>query len=271
MASSHLFIITGASRGLGLALARELLQPGHTLLLMARNTNTSLHAPPGARLEQWQHDLCDAAPAAQRLGHWLNAQAPQQYASATLINNAGRLAHIAPLSQCVGDEQQASVAAALRVGLEAPMLLTAHFLGATEHWLARRKVLNISSGLGRRPMAAQSTYCAAKAGLDHFTRCVALEEAAKPHGARICSLAPGVIDTDMQLQLRSADAAVFPDQTRFAQLSAQQQLSSTQSTAVQVLAWLQRPDFGLEPVADLRAPAIRQNTGNTSREKLTLL
>ncbi|MGB6114343.1 MAG: SDR family NAD(P)-dependent oxidoreductase [Comamonas sp.] len=267
MASSHLFIITGASRGLGLALARQLLQPGHTLILMARHDNTSLHAPPGARLEQWQHDLSEAAPAAQRLGEWLGAQAPHQHASATLINNAGQLAHIAPLSQCAGGTEQASIASALRVGLEAPMLLTAHFLAATEHWPARRKVLNISSGLGRRPMAAQATYCAAKAGLDHFTRCVALEEAAKPHGARICSLAPGVIDTDMQLQLRSADAATFPDRERFESLHTQQQLTSARDTAAQVLAWLQRPDFGLEPVADIRSPGTGASGTGAAREK----
>jgi len=254
MASSHLFIITGASRGLGLALARELLQPGHSLVLIARHARADLHAPPGGQLAQWQHDLGEAEAAARHLGEWLAAQPPRQYASATLINNAGRLADIAPLSQCADGARQASIAAALRVGLEAPMLLTARFLAATEPWPARRKVLNISSGLGRRPMAAQAAYCAAKAGLDHFTRCLALEEAAKLHGARVCALAPGVIDTGMQLELRSADAALFPDQGRFQSLHEQHQLASAQGAAAQVLAWLQRPDFGAEPVSDVRAP-----------------
>ena len=86
------------------------------------------------------------------------------------------------------------------------MLMTGAFLHATEHWSVPRKVLNISSGLGRRAMASQTAYCAAKAGMDHFTRCLALEEAIKPAGAKVCSLAPGVIDTDMQVQLRSANA-----------------------------------------------------------------
>jgi len=138
------------------------------------------------------------------------------------------------------------------VGLEAPMQLTAVFLGATEDWGVPRKVLNISSGLGRRAMASQAAYCAAKAGMDHFTRCLALDEAAKPHGARVCSLAPGVIDTDMQVQLRSADAAQFPDVGNFAQLKAGGQLSSPEQAAARVLAWLQRPDFGAQPVADVR-------------------
>ena len=42
-----------------------------------------------------------------------------------------------------------------------------------------------------------AAYCAAKAGMDHFSRCVALEEALRPNGAKVCSLAPGVIATDM--------------------------------------------------------------------------
>jgi hypothetical protein len=89
-----------------------------------------------------------------------------------------------------------------------------------------RKVVLVSSGLGRRAMAGSASYCAAKAGLDHLARAVALEEAARPNGARIVSLAPGVIDTDMQLQLRSADAAAFPERERFAGLHSGGQLDS---------------------------------------------
>lgn len=250
----HLTVLTGSSRGLGLAMAEQLLQPGQHLLCMARLPSTQLQAPPGARLEQWPQDLADAAAAAQQLHHWLQARNPAHYASACLINNAGAIARPAPLADCAAPPDLAAMAQALRVGLEAPMLLTAAFLAATEGWAAPRKVLNISSGLGRRPMAAQAPYCAAKAGLDHFTRCLALEEAAKPQGARVCALAPGVIDTDMQRQLRSASSAVFADQPSFAALHAKGQLSSCQDAAARVLAWLARPDFGQQPVADVRQP-----------------
>src|SRR5437870_5733918 len=105
------------------------------------------------------------------------------------------------------------------------MLLTAAFLGATRDWPGLRRVLNISSGLGRRAMAASAAYCAAKAGMDHFSRCVALDEASQPNGAKICSLAPGVIDTDMQALLRGADAAAFADQQAFANLYRNKQLT----------------------------------------------
>ena len=134
------------------------------------------------------------------------------------------------------------------------MLLTAAFVRATQTWPARRRVLNISSGLGRRAMAGSAAYCAAKAGMDHFSRAVALDEAQRTNGrgARIVSLAPGVIDTDMQVQLRGADPAGFPEQGNFIKLKENGQLSSAQDAAARVLAYLRRPDFGANPVADVR-------------------
>ena len=150
------------------------------------------------------------------------------------------------------DARAPDLAHALRVGLEAPMLLTAAFLDATRAWRGARKVRNFPSGLGRRAMASQAAYCAAKAGMDHFSRCAALDEAQAANGARICSLAPGVIDTDMQVQLRGADAGAFPDVGNFQQLKQGGQLTSPDDAARRILAYLARPDFGSEPVADVR-------------------
>ena len=250
MTAPHLTILTGASRGMGLAMAQQLLQAGQALVCISRRENTALATQArqtGATLEQWPLDLANSGEVAARLQQWLS-QAGARYASATLINNAGVIPAIAPLSALSAED----IAQALRVDLEAPMALTAAFLAATENWQVPRKVLNISSGLGRRPMASQAVYCAAKAGMDLYTRCVALEEALKPHGARVCSLAPGVIDTDMQTQLRGADAAAFPDRARFEQLKRGGQLDSPEAAARKVLAFLQRADFGSEPVADVR-------------------
>jgi NAD(P)-dependent dehydrogenase (short-subunit alcohol dehydrogenase family) len=248
----HLFILTGASRGMGLAMAEQLLQQGHALLCISRHAHPDLALaahPSGAPLTQWTHDLADGVGASDRLRAWLAHQNPADFASASLINNAGVIPPIAPLSQ----SSPAALAQALRVGLEAPMALSSAFLGATQDWPLPRKVLNISSGLGRFPMASQAGYCAAKAGMDHFTRCMALDEALQPNGAKVCSLAPGVIDTDMQVQLRGAAGEAFPDQSKFLQLKAQGQLSSPQQAAEQVLRFLARADFGQNPVADVRA------------------
>lgn len=282
MTQATLTIVTGHSRGLGQALAAALLQraqPGDCVLGIARQPSAHLqalaaHSP--AHFEQWQADLADAAPVAQRLAQWLagheQAQqhtlvsaadaattevatteaAPTLWRELRLINNAGLIPTIAPLSQL----GSADITQGLRVGLEAAMLLSAAFLHASENWPAPpgagvvgRKVLNISSGLGRRPMAAQAVYCAAKAGMDLYSRCLALEEAAKPAGARVVSLAPGVIATDMQQHLRSARAQDFPDLPRFQSLLENGQLQTPEATAQAILQRLDAPGFG-EPVID---------------------
>ena len=250
-APSHLTILTGASRGMGLAMALQLLAPGDTLLCISRHANESLALKAkdaGAVLLQWCFDLADGAAVCVALQQWLAGQHADTFATASFVNNAAMIPAIVPLA----DARSNDLAQALRVGLEAPMQLTAAFLHATAHWTASRKVLNISSGLARRPMASQAAYCAAKAGMDHFTRCLALEEAAKVNGAKVCSLAPGVIDTDMQLQLRSANGDNFPDQAGFSQLKLSGSLASPESAAASVLAFMARADFGSQPVADVR-------------------
>src|SRR4051812_3691356 len=127
MGTRNLTIITGASRGMGLAMAQQLLQAGHDLLCIARHPNEALQAQAaaaGRRCEQWPQDLARADAAAARLATWLQAQAREEFASATLINNAGLVPPIAPLAETPA----AGIADGLRVDLEAPMLLTAAFL-----------------------------------------------------------------------------------------------------------------------------------------------
>ena len=243
----HLTILTGASRGLGHAVAQQLLACGHTVLALSRRA-PELSVPPGAALQHWAVDLAQAAPVADRLHAWLAGQDSNRLASVTLINNAGVVSQLAPLSSVANDD----LVNALRVGLEAPTLLTAAFLRATDGWTLPRKVVLVSSGLGRSAMAGSASYCAAKAGLDHLARAVALEEASKPYGARIVSLAPGIIDTDMQVQLRASDATLFPERARFVELKQSGQLDSPATAGAKLLSYLDRADFGTQAVGDVR-------------------
>ncbi len=247
-----LFIVTGASRGMGAAIAAQLLgEASHTVICISRHENASLTAvakQSGATCEQWTADLAAPIAVAARLQARLAGIDASAFARATLINNAAILTTIGGLEVCSDED----LSAAMRVGLEAPLLLTAAFLRATSAWPGQRRVLNISSGLGRRAMAGQASYCASKAGMDHMTRAIALDQALLGNGAKIVSLAPGVIDTDMQVQLRSADGAGFPEQAAFVRLKESGQLTSSEEAAARVIAYLERADFGSVPVADVR-------------------
>ena len=152
MTVKHLTLITGSSRGLGAALVAQRLLPGHAVLGLSRQQNVALQAQAdaaGLALTQWPVDLGDAAPVALNLAQWLARLDASALVSVSLINNAGVVGTLAPLDRVL----LADIVQGLRVGLEAAMLLTAAFLDATRHWSAQRRVLNISSGLGRTAMA----------------------------------------------------------------------------------------------------------------------
>lgn len=242
-------IVTGASRGLGHAVAARLLSAGARVLAISRRAADDLVAGPTGVLEQWTEDLADPVPVAGRLAAWLGELAPRQPVQVRLIHNAALLAEPGN----VGEGDPADQARSVRVGLEAPVALTTAFLRATADWsFADRRVLFVSSGLGRRPMAGAATYCAQKAGLDHFARALALEEAARARGARVASVAPGIIDTDMQRQLRGADARRFSERAMFEEWHRTGALSSPDAAAERLLALLERDDYGSRPVADVR-------------------
>src|SRR5690606_39916440 len=88
-----------------------------------------------------------------------------------LVDNAGAIEPIG----LVESLQAAPLSRSLQVNLGSAMLLSAVFLAATEPLDAERRILNISSGAARYPVAGWSAYCSAKAALDMFTRCIAAE------------------------------------------------------------------------------------------------
>ena len=254
MTADTLVILTGASRGLGQAMAAQYLADGAFVLGLSRRQSAELKATSAGGLEQWAADLADPLPVAERLATWL---ADFERRAADRLPARVRVIHNAALLSDPGDvaaSAPADLARSLRIGLEAPVALTAAFLHATAHWSASdRRVLFVSSGLGRRPLAGSAAYCAQKAGLDHFARALALEEGARPHGARVASVAPGIVDTDMQKQLRGADARRFPEQATFAGWHSTGALDSPAAAAAKVIALLERADYGTNPVTDVRA------------------
>ena len=182
-------LVTGASRGLGAALGRELLARGHRVVLTARNevelaqAVDSLRAEHGDRVNWIAADL--SSPAATLA---LVAQVEQRFGALDgLINNAG-IGAWKPLVEWTPQE----VIACVNVNLLAPMLLAQAVLPGM---LARRRgmIVNIASDLARRPLANMAPYVASKFGLLGFSGSLLRE--AKAHGIKVSAVLPGIIDT----------------------------------------------------------------------------
>lgn len=237
-------IVSGHSRGLGEAVAEALLARGASVFGIARNSNERLAARFPDRFAQVTLDLADAA-AIQR---WLQTGAVGAWLSgaeqALLINNAGTIAPMGPPAL----QDPGEVARALTLNVTAPLMLAAAFAAAGAG-VADRRILHVSSGAARKPYSGWSIYCASKAALDHHARSVAEDKVA---GLRICSLAPGVLDTEMQAAIRATSLERFPLRDRFAEMQRAGGLVAPEDCARRLTDYLLGDVFGSAPTADLR-------------------
>ena len=237
-------ILTGHTRGLGAAIAAELLGRHIPVLGLARRRNDSLAQRFPVGLEQVELDLADTG----SLEDWLADDTLATFLagspSVLLINNAGVVQPVGPLTA----QDVVSIARAVAINVTAPLVL-ARAVTAASTAAQDRRILHVSSGAARSAYPGWSIYCATKAALDHHARAVALD---KLPGVRICSLAPGVIDTDMQAEIRSTSLDNFPMRERFEAMKREGALTSPVDCARRLVDYLLDERFGEAPVADLR-------------------
>lgn len=237
-------IVTGHSRGLGAAIADELLARGIPVLGMSRQSNAALAERHPTSLTQCPLDLSDSA----ALSNWLDRSTLRSYLAGCetvlLVNNAGTLQPVGPLTA----QTPEAIARAVALNVSAPLMLAAAAVTASPQ-ARERRILHVSSGAARSAYAGWSVYCASKAALDHHARAVALD--ATP-GVQVCSLAPGVIDTGMQAEIRASSEADFPLKPRFEALKREGALLHPTACARRLVDYLLGVGFGAQVVADLR-------------------
>ena len=200
-------IITGASRGIGLAIAQAYAAEGATLCLIATDT---------ARLQQVQDSLNLPAERLMTLGVNVTdrqacfdavAQVEQRFGSVdVLVNNAGVYRGKSFLEYSAADFQDM---------LDVNLFGVLHFTQACLPGMQARRhgrIINMASTAGKWGSRNQSAYNVSKHAVVGLTRCVALE--ASPYAVTVNAICPGFIQTDMVEALKSQVAqttGVSPD------------------------------------------------------------
>lgn len=228
----HYYLITGASQGLGRALAEVILARPDTQVLGISRHSTIEHV----RYQHQPLDLSDIEAVEHNLAKIFVPRPDAQ--SLTLINNAGTLGEIGYVGELPNEHFQF----VFDLNVVAPAMLMNTFLSTySGQTNIPRTVLNISSGAAQRPVDGWAAYCASKAALNALSETAQKEQDLRGSGVRVWALAPGVVDTAMQAHIRTAEVGQFSEADKFATYHTAGHLPAPEAVAERVLAFLQAP------------------------------
>jgi NAD(P)-dependent dehydrogenase (short-subunit alcohol dehydrogenase family) len=194
-------IITGASRGIGRAAAERIARAGASVVLVARDaeqleTAVDELSRQGLEAIGVEADVADI----EQVEAVIETTLEQFKRIDILVNSAAVVWPLDEVAEADPDEWAYSI----QVNLVGPFTVARAVLPVmlTQGY---GRILNISSAAASHPIAGASAYCASKAGLDMFTRTLALELHEQP--VQVVGLDPGMVDTDMQADVRSVDTS----------------------------------------------------------------
>ena len=236
-----LFIITGASKGIGKGLAEKALKVGADVWGINRS-----HSIRHENYKGFTYDLSDLPNLLQRLPTLFSEC--KDYEKIVLINNAGTLGDINHL----GKIKNESISQLFDLNVTAPILLMNQFMKDCKDSKGEKIIINISSGAGKNAVDGWSGYCASKAALDMASKVAAKEAEMDNSGFIIKAIAPGVVDTEMQNQIRSTHKESFSGVEKFKNLKAENQLSSEEEVAEKYFHFINNLDQYPDVILDVR-------------------
>lgn len=245
------FIITGASKGLGAGIASALLADDHHLFCISRGESQSLTEEAAAKnctVDFFLFDLAvnhDIPGLVEKIFQKIDRD---RATGIYLVNNAGVIKPVGRIEDTPAD----AVEMHMRINLLAPMLLTAAFVKHTKDLATEKRILNISSGAAQHPYYGWSSYCTAKAGLEMFGRCMHEEQKDEPGPVKSMSVAPGIIDTEMQTTIRGTSERAFIHREKFIELKESGQLVSPSKAGKRIARLLLSSSFKDGDIIDLR-------------------
>jgi len=216
--------ITGTSRGIGQALANQLLKLGHLVVGISR-THTIAHE----NYQAIEADLSDAE-SLKKAENWFQPNALAE--KIVLVNNAGQLGNI----NYVGNQISTDFINTYTLNLIAPAVLSNAFIKQFSN--QHKTIINISSGAAWNAYDGWSAYCATKAGLAMLGQAIQKEAEITHENLVVFNIAPGIIDTNMQAQIREAEQNQFSMLDKFKSLHQEQALKSPEQVANELLPYV---------------------------------
>lgn len=221
-------LITGTTKGLGLALVKACLGNGDRVLSVSRRESDELKKIAQIehdRFKHFEYDLEDTIGIGRLIDTLFQSITLSDAERVTLISNAGDIEPIAPFYMA----EDLEVLESLSLNLIAPMILSRHFGRHTKALGNKAQIFFVSSGAGRNPVYGWNSYCAAKAGVDMMARVIANEEG--EDGIQAIAFGPGVMDTGMQATIRNASIHNFRDLEKFKKFKTDQILRKPDDVA----------------------------------------
>jgi benzil reductase ((S)-benzoin forming) len=237
--AEHLVILSGGSSGIGLALARTVPWPG------ARLVDVSRRGAPGC--EHLRADLSDPAQWPRVAELFEREVAGFAGERVVFFHSAGTLTPIG----FAGEVDAGAYTRNVLLNSAAPQVLGSAFLHAARRTGARCHLVMIGSGAAHSVYEGWTSYGAGKAAVDQWVRTAGAEQERRGGRVRVLSVAPGVVATAMQEEIRATPERDFPERARFVALHEGGELRDPDTVAADLWALLER-DLANGSVLDLR-------------------
>ncbi|MBN2546847.1 MAG: (S)-benzoin forming benzil reductase [Spirochaetes bacterium] len=244
-------IITGASKGLGEAIVKQLIGTDSLLFCISRKKNEELTRSLGNSNTKFfykEFDLVDIKKIESLMNDIFKNINKKTIKKIVLINNTAAVTPITSIENASTEE----IKNHFNLNLIAPVLLTSIFIKLTEDMNIEKKIINITSGAASNPYFGWSCYCSSKAGLNMFSRCVVLEQKNKMYPVKIILYDPGAMDTDMQKQIRSTPKKDFPEVERFINNKNENRLGSPDLSASKMIKHILNNDAPVNEVIHIK-------------------
>lgn len=228
-------IVTGGSTGIGAEIARLADAEGHNVAVVSRRPG-----PVGTHVAA---DL--AQPSGWSVFEALVADAAHRSERLEVFHCAGTLTPIGFAGETDPQDYRKNVL----LNSAAPQIVGEAVIRAVISHPVSTSLVMITSGAARRPYPGWSAYCAGKAAMDHWVRTVGEEQALRD-GVKVVAIAPGVVDTPMQAEIRETDETDFPNVERFRSLHEDGELLDPAAVALRIRAVIDQLASGA--VVDLR-------------------